>query len=78
MKKFNQLDFILLFQTGYTFREMSHVILHPLPGREDHRIAIPRNLHYKSNLKYDNTGMLTKFEFSYHIGESLEKRLYGV
>nr|XP_034329106.1 uncharacterized protein LOC105326325 [Crassostrea gigas] len=41
--------------TGYTFREMSHVILHPLPGREDHRIAIPRNLHYKSNLKYDIT-----------------------
>lgn len=41
--------------TGYTFREMSHVILHPLPGREDHRIAIPRNLHYKSNLKYDTT-----------------------
>lgn len=78
MKKFNQLDFILLFQTGYTFREMSHVILHPLPGREDHhRIAIPRNLHYKSNLKYDNTGMLTKFEFSYHIGKPLEKD-YGV
>lgn len=77
MKKFNQLDFILSFQTGYTFREMSHVILHPLPGREDHRIAIPRNLHYKSNLKYDNTGMLTKFEFSYHIGKPLEKD-YGV
>lgn len=57
---------------------MSHVILHPLPGREDHRIAIPRNLHYKSNLKYDITGMLTKFEFLYQIGESLEKRLYGV
>lgn len=56
---------------------MSHVILHPLPGREDHRIAIPRNLHYKSNLKYDNTGMLTKFEFSYHIGKPLEKD-YGV
>ncbi|XP_061189940.1 uncharacterized protein LOC133197755 [Saccostrea echinata] len=29
--------------TGYMFREMSHVIIHPVPGQTEHRIALSRH-----------------------------------
>ena len=35
---------------------MSHVILHPIHGSEDHRIFIPRNRHHITDAKYDVTG----------------------
>lgn len=56
---------------------MSYVILYLLFGGEDYRIVIFCNLYYKLNFKYDNIGMLIKFEFLYYIGKFLEKD-YGV
>nr|XP_022290000.1 A disintegrin and metalloproteinase with thrombospondin motifs gon-1-like [Crassostrea virginica] len=42
--------------TGYIFRNMSHLILHPVHGSEDHRIFIPRNRHHITDAKYDVKG----------------------
>ena len=43
---------------------MSHVILHPVHGSEDHRVFIPRNRHHITDAKYDVTGReLVEFKY---------------
>ncbi|XP_056006781.1 uncharacterized protein LOC125658659 [Ostrea edulis] len=37
--------------TGYMFREMSHVVVHPIPGQIEHRIVKTRG--YNKDMKYD-------------------------